>query len=177
MKNFINKNKLLISAVLLNIVLFLINESIGRCSLKFVQSNLLQFIFILTPVFICVGLLAVWVDRNRMIKIMGEKSGIPGFFISFLLGIVTAVPLYALLPIAGVLLKKKSKISNVLIFICSSATIRIPLLLFESSSFGIIYTALRLIINILVVIIISYTINFILSSKDKERIYDNAENL
>lgn len=42
-----------------------------------------------------------------MIKIMGEKSGPSGMGISLLLGMLTAVPVYALLPIAGLLLKKE----------------------------------------------------------------------
>ena len=52
----------------------------------------------------------------------------------------TAVPLYALLPVAGVLLKKGCRVSNVLIFLCASASIRIPLLFFEISSLGAPFT-------------------------------------
>lgn len=52
----------------------------------------------------------------------------------------TAVPLYALLPVAGVLLKKGCRVSNVLIFLCTSASIRIPLLFFEISSLGAPFT-------------------------------------
>lgn len=60
---------------------------------------------------------------------MGDRSGLSGMGISLLLGMLTAVPVYALLPIAGLLLKKGGRISNVLIFLCSSVSIRIPLLL------------------------------------------------
>jgi hypothetical protein len=73
---------------------------------------------------------------GRHDKIMGDKSGARGALVALLLGVVTAVPLYALMPVAGVLLKKGSKIRNVLIFLCASASIRIPLLLFEISSLG-----------------------------------------
>ena len=52
----------------------------------------------------------------------------------------TAVPLYALLPVAGVLLKEGCRVSNVLIFLCASTSIRIPLLFFEISSLGAPFT-------------------------------------
>jgi uncharacterized membrane protein YraQ (UPF0718 family) len=47
-----------------------------------------------------------------MIRMMGNRSGLRGALIAFLLGTVTAVPLYALLPVAGTLLRKGSRIST-----------------------------------------------------------------
>lgn len=40
-------------------------------------------------------------------KMMGDRSGLSGMGISLLLGMLTAVPVYALLPIAGLLLKRE----------------------------------------------------------------------
>jgi uncharacterized membrane protein YraQ (UPF0718 family) len=51
----------------------------------------------------------VWIEKDMMIKLMGERSKYKGIFISFALGVVTAVPLYALLPVAGMLLKRAAK--------------------------------------------------------------------
>ena len=48
----------------------------------------------------------VWIESDKMIKMMGDSSGLSGMGISLLLGMLTAVPVYALLPIAGLLLKK-----------------------------------------------------------------------
>jgi len=143
----------------------------------FTLNNLVNFLFTLTPIFICIGLLDVWVRKETMLKIMGEKSGIQGILVSFLLGVVTAIPLYALLPVAGMLLKKGSKLSNVLIFICSCTSIRIPLLLFEVSSLGLKFTVIRFIANIFIVIIIAFVIDRILTEKDKKSVYENANNL
>lgn len=143
----------------------------------FTLNNLVNFLFTLTPIFICIGLLDVWVRKETMLKIMGEKSGIRGILVSFLLGVVTAIPLYALLPVAGMLLKKGSKLSNVLIFICSCTSIRIPLLLFEVSSLGLKFTVIRFIANIFIVIIIAFVIDRILTEKDKKSVYENANNL
>ncbi len=131
----------------------------------------------LTPVFICVGLMDVWISREAMIKIMGAKSGLKGAVVALLLGVVTAVPLYALLPVAGVLLKKGSRIANVLLFLCASASIRIPLLLFEISSLGFAFTFIRFVLNVPIVFAIAFIIEKLLSEDDRRAIYDSAEKL
>ena len=105
----------------------------GMTAFSFTERNFLNFVVMLAPVFILIGLMDVWIEREAMIRIMGSQSGLHGALLAFLLGTVTAVPLYALLPVAGVLLKKECRISNVLIFLCSSASVRVPLLLFEIS--------------------------------------------
>ena len=150
---------------------------IGLSLLQFSLKSLFNFLFLLIPVFICVGLLDVWVSREKMLSLMGKEAGVKGTLLAFLLGVITAVPLYALLPIAGVMLKKRCNIFNVLIFICSSASIRIPLLLFEASSFGWKFTLARFLANVVVVIAVSYIISKILTDSDKEAINKNADNL
>lgn len=129
-----------------------------------------QFIRNLVPVFLCVGLMDVWIERDKMIKMMGDRSGLSGMGISLLLGMLTAVPVYALLPIAGLLLKKGGRISNVLIFLCSSVSIRIPLLLFEISSLGIRFAACRFVLNLAVVFVISFLVERLLSERDRQDI-------
>ena len=143
MKAILQKYWFLFVTVLCNCVIWLYDPQIGKTALSFSGSNFTNFIFILTPVFICVGMMDVWVEREKMIQIMGANSGIKGIVIAVLSGTITAVPLYALLPIAGVLLKKGSRISNVLLFLCTSVSIRIPLLLFEISSLGVSFTLIR----------------------------------
>ena len=112
----------------------------------------------------------VWIESDKMIKMMGDKSGLSGMGISLLLGMLTAVPVYVLLPIAGLLLKKGGRISNVLIFLCSSVSIRIPLLLFEISSLGIRFAACRFVLNLAVVFVISFLVERLLSERDRQDI-------
>ena len=116
------------------------------------------------------GLMDVWIERDKMIKMMGDSSGLSGMGISLLLGMLTAVPVYVLLPIAGLLLKKGGRISNVLIFLCSSVSIRIPLLLFEISSLGIRFAACRFVLNLAVVFVISFLVERLLSERDRQDI-------
>ncbi len=111
-----------------------------------------------------------------MIKLMGEKSGYVGMLLAFLLGSAAAGPLYAAFPLAGVLLKKGSKLSNVLIFIGAWSTTKIPMLLFEYSAMGWKFTLIRFIINIPGIILIAYITEKLLSKKEKEMLYENIQN-
>lgn len=145
--------------------------------IDFTYKGLINFIVIITPIFIIVGLLDIWVKKDDMIKIMGGKSGVKGTIVAFLLGLITAVPLYALLPIAALMLKKRSKIFNVLIFICTSVSMRIPLLLFESSSFGLKHTLIRFFLNLIAVFTISYITSICLTKKNVDSIYKSSDDL
>ena len=86
------------AAAYLAVFIFIPERSgeIGACAC----TGLGQFIWNLVPVFLCVGLMDVWIESDKMIKMMGDRSGLSGMGISLLLGMLTAVPVYALLPIA-----------------------------------------------------------------------------
>jgi uncharacterized membrane protein YraQ (UPF0718 family) len=177
MKNIIKKYWFIVAVVIANLLVLIFNPKIEINVLNFTWKNFLNFLFMLTPIFICIGLIDVWIERETMIKIMGKKSGFKGILIALLLGVITAVPLYALLPVAGVLLKKCSRVSNILIFLCSSASIRIPLLLFEISSLGWRFTFVRFLLNIVVVFVIAFVIEKILTEEDKKAIYENIDKI
>jgi len=159
---------------LVNLLVLVLAPATGTEAILFTGRNLLTFVFMLAPIFLLIGLMDVWIEPETLIKIIGEKSGLRGILVAFLLGAVTAVPLYALLPVSGILLKKGSRIFNVLIFLCSSASIRIPLLLFEVSSLGWKFTLTWFIANLFVVLAIATIIEKALTEKDKKSIYENA---
>ena len=98
-----------------------------------------------------------------------------GIIIVFILGSVAAGPLYAAFPIAAVLMKKGAKFSNVLIFIGAWSTTKIPMFLFEMSAMGIKFTVTRLLIDIPGIIIIAYAIYFMISKKERGKIYSLDE--
>ncbi len=158
-----------------NLLLLSYSPTTGAAALAFTTKNFIGFLYILTPIFICVGLMDVWIERETMISMMGRGSGFRGSLAALLLGMVTAVPIYALLPVAGILLKKGCRISNAMLFLCASSSIRIPLLLFEISSLGWAFTLLRFGLNLAVVGIIAFLIEAVLSPEEKEAIYLRAE--
>ncbi len=173
----IKRYRFFIILLVINTIILIVKPDIGLKSLQLTKSNALEMLSILPPVFILLGLLDVWVKRETMIKFMGEKSGIIGVLLAFLLGSAAAGPLYAAFPVAAVLLKKGSKFSNVLIMIGAWSTTKIPLLLFEASSMGIKFMITRFILNIFGIAIIAYTVEKLLSRREIDKIYNNAASM
>ena len=174
MKEVIKRYIFFIILAVINIAILGIYPSIGQKSFSITWSNTLEMLSVIPPIFILLGLLDVWVQRETMIKLLGEKSGLIGVAIAFFLGSAAAGPLYAAFPVAGVLLKKGSKFSNVLIFIGAWSTTKIPMLLFEASSMGWKFMITRFIIDIPGIALIAYVTEKLLTQKEKQYIYDNA---
>ena len=163
--------------VLINLILLRLNVEAGLKSLKISADNLLQVFLIMPPIFILLGLLDIWVKRETMIKLMGESSGLLGMTIAFLLGSFAAGPLYAAFPIAGVLLNKGSRFSNIIIFIGAWSTTKIPMLLFETSTMGWRFMLIRFILDIFGIVGIAYLTEKIITTQEKEVIYEKANML
>lgn len=174
MKKILKRYKVFIALAAVNIAVIIVRPDIGMKSVELSIDNALEMLSILPPIFVLLGLLDVWVKKETMIKYMGEKSGIVGVLLAFFLGSAAAGPLYAAFPVAVVLLKKGSKLSNVLIMIGAWSTTKIPLLLFEASSMGIKFMALRFALDILGIAFIAYTTEKMLSGEEKDEIYNNA---
>lgn len=157
-----------------NIVLLFTLPDMGMNSLTITANNAKEMLSIIPPIFVLLGLLDVWVKRETMIKFMGEGSGLLGILFAFFLGSAAAGPLYAAFPIAGILLKKGSKFSNVLIFIGAWSTTKVPMLLMEASYMGMRFTIIRLVLSLFGIIAITYITEKLLSQKDKDKIFENA---
>lgn len=177
MKNLLKKYKFFVALVLINIVLIGFLPRIGQKSLSITWNNTLEMLSVIPPIFILLGLLDVWVKRETMSKLMGEKSGVVGIAIAFLLGSAAAGPLYVAFPVAETLIKKGSKFSNVLILIGAWSTTKIPLLLFEASAMGWKFMLTRLLIDIPGIALIAYVIEKLMNKNEKALIYQNASTL
>ncbi len=158
----------------INIALIIFFPDIGINSIKLSWKNLLEMLAVLPPIFILLGLLDVWVKRETMVKYMGEGSGIVGIVIAYLIGSAAAGPLYAAFPVAGVLLKKGSKLSNVFIMIGAWSTTKIPQILFEASALGAKFMFVRLILDLIGIAVIAIFTQLTLNKNEKEEIYNNA---
>lgn len=175
MSAVIHRYKFVIIILAVNLALLALLPAIGVKSFQISAENLLGMLAVLPPIFILLGLLDIWVEKETIIKLMGEKSGLLGMTLAFLLGSAAAGPLYAAFPVAGVLLRKGSKLSNILIFIGAWSTTKIPMLLFEASALGWKFTLTRLIVNIPGIILIAVIIEALLTDEDKKIMYRHAE--
>lgn len=175
MKPIIARYKFFFLLVIANIILLLVSPDLGKKSVSITWINILEMLTILPPIFVFLGLLDVWVEREVMIKIMGENSGVVGVLIAYFLGSAAVGPLYAAFPVAGVLLKKGCKFSNVLIFMGAWSTTKIPLLLFEASSMGTDFMLLRFALNIPGIALIAYFTAKMLKPEETAAIYNKVE--
>jgi len=134
-------------------------------------------LLVIPPIFILLGLLDVWVPREKMIRYMGEGSGARGTVLAFFLGSFAAGPLYGAFPFAAVLMKKGASFANILIFIGAWSTTKIPMLLFEMAALGKRFALSRLAVDIVGILIIAWAIKLALPRKEVERLYAEAEHI
>lgn len=177
MKKLISRYKVALILLMLNTLMLVVAPEIGFTALDHTKANTLEMLYVVPPIFIILGLMDIWVPRETMMKLMGENSGSLGKLIAFFMGSLAAGPLYVAFPIAGLLLKKGSKLSNVLIFIGAWSTTKIPLLLFEASALGWTFMLTRFTVNILVILMIAAITEKLLNTADKADIYKKAHSL
>lgn len=175
MKKILKRYSLFLIIAFVNILLIAFFPEVGAKSMNITWDNTLEMLAIVPPIFVLLGLLDVWVPRETMIRLLGEKSGMIGIVIAFIMGSAAAGPLYAAFPVAGILMKKGSRFSNVLIFIGAWSTTKIPLLLFEATSMGWKFMLTRFLIDLPIIAIIAYLTEKLLGEAEKATIYKNAE--
>lgn len=164
------KFALLILIVLVIITIFLPSSGVKAFSLAY--NNIIEMLEIVPPVFILLGLMDVWVSRERMMSLMGDGSGLIGIFLAFFIGSMAAGPLYAAFPIAGTLIKKGVSFFNIMIFIGAWATTKIPMLLIEISSLGLRFAITRFICDIIGINIIAYIVTKLVDTTTLPKLID-----
>ena len=150
----IKRYRLFLLFAAVNIILLFATPDIGRKALSLTWENVIEMLSFLPPIFVLLGLLDVWVDRETMMKFMGRDSGLRGSLLAFALGSAAAGPLYAAFPMAGLLMKKGASMFNVFLFIGAWSSTKIPLLMFETATLGLRFMLLRKVLNIVGIVLI-----------------------
>lgn len=155
MKTFLRRYRMFLLFFAANIALLFLAPSTGRKALELTGGNVVEMLSFLPPIFVLLGLLDVWVDRETMMKYMGEKSGVRGMVLAFLLGSAAAGPLYAAFPMSAVMMRKGASLLNVFIFIGAWSTTKIPLIMFETATLGFRFMLMRLLLNVAGILLIA----------------------
>lgn len=113
-----------------------------------------QFLAIL----IIVGIILAFLSPQSLQNIIGSKSGLRGMVLASLLGSVTIIPVFVVLPIAAELLKNGAGLMQVAVFICTLTTVGFATMPLETKYFGLKVTLLR---NILAYIF-SFAVAFLI---------------
>lgn len=127
---------------------------LGRNSIDVIIDYFKEMALIMPAVFLLMGLMEVWIDKDKIKGWLGSKSGLKGGLIAFGLGTLPTGPLYVAFPMASSLLKKGASVFNIVIFLGAWAALKIPQLMVEIKFLGLSFTALRFILTSVALIII-----------------------
>ena len=126
------------------------------------QEYFIEMMVILPAVMVIMGLFAVFISDETVVKHLGKTSGIKGIALSILIGTLPTGPLYIAFPMAATLLKKGARVSNIIVFLSAWACIKIPQEMVELQFLGIEFMLLRLILTVVFVIIMGVIIEKII---------------
>ncbi len=107
-----------------------------------------EMISILPAVMVLVGIFAVFVPKEAVVRYLGKDAGVRGIFLAIIMGAFPTGPLYIAFPIASALLKKGARISNVIVFLSAWSCIKIPQELVELEFLGFRFMLARLTLTI-----------------------------
>ena len=131
----------------------------------------LEMLLILPAVMILMGLFSVWISKEIVIKYLGKHAGIRGALISVFLGSLPTGPLYIAFPIAASLIKKGASISNIIVFLSAWACLKLPQELVEIQFLGFKFMALRWILTVVLVIVMGFIIEKIITIKEHNKLF------
>ena len=158
-----------VASAILVVVWILAPAKAGK-AIRPIGFSLREMLLVIPPVFVFLGLLDVWVPRERLIRCMGAETGIRGTVIAFIMGSVAAGPLYAAFPVALVLVRKGCSLFNLMVFIGAWSTTKIPMFLFEYSALGAGFALTRLAANIPAILLIGLVISRIVPAEEYDRL-------
>jgi len=137
------------------LAMFVFMPEMGIASLKSSGYYIKEMLMIMPVVFVLTALLDLWIPKEKIEKHLGDESKGKGILLSFILGSVSAGPIYAAFPFCVMLLKKGASIRNIIIILSSWAVIKIPMLTIETKFLGLKFMIVRYVLTIVAIIIFS----------------------
>ena len=117
-------------------------------------------------IFILTALLDTWIPKRTIMKYLGKQSRAKGIVLSFVLGGISAGPIYAAFPLCVMLHKKGASIRNIVIILSSWAVIKIPMLINEAKFLGMQFMMVRWALTVVAIIIFSWITSKIVKDSD-----------
>ena len=165
MMKIIKKLKFPILIGLIFIILAIIEPPIAQRSSLVTWEYFKEMALIMPPVFLLMGLMEVWVPKDKIQKWLGSDSGVKGGLLSLALGTLPTGPLYVAFPLTATLFRKGARITNMVIFLGSWAALKIPQLMIEIKFLGIAFTGLRFGLTLVTLAIMGLIMEMILGHK------------
>lgn len=162
----IKENLFLIAVALAYIIMFIVKPTMGIESVKSSGYYIKEMLMIMPVIFVLTALLDMWVPKEKIMQYLGKESKAKGVFLSFVVGSISAGPVYAAFPMCAMLHKKGASIRNIVIILSSWAVIKIPMLLNEVKFLGPNFMAIRWILTVISIIIFSWITDKLVKDKD-----------
>jgi uncharacterized membrane protein YraQ (UPF0718 family) len=125
-----------------------------------------EMLMIMPVIFVLTALLDMWVPKEKIMRYLGKDAKVKGVVLSFVVGSISAGPVYAAFPMCVMLHKKGASIRNIVIILSSWAVIKIPMLLNEAKFLGPKFMAIRWVLTVIAIIIFSWMTAKIIKDKD-----------
>jgi uncharacterized membrane protein YraQ (UPF0718 family) len=138
----------------------------GTRAVSHFSTFFLEMIAFLPVLFVLIGLLDVWLPRERVERHIGKESGIRGIFWVILLAMLQAGPLYGAFPVSYMLWKKGCSVRNIFIYLGAFSTLKIPMLTFETGFLGWRFTLVRTALTLPVFILIAFAMERLTVKKE-----------
>lgn len=162
----IKENLFLAIVVLAYIAMFIAKPAMGIASVKSSGYYIKEMLMIMPVIFVLTALLDLWVPKEKIMRYLGKDAKAKGVILSFVVGSVSAGPVYAAFPMCVMLHKKGASIRNIVIILSSWAVIKIPMLLNEAKFLGPKFMAVRWVLTVIAIIIFSWVTAKIVKDKD-----------
>ncbi len=130
---------LLLVAILAYIILFIINKHIFYISIHYFWHIFLRVFYALIIVFVFIFLTNLFISPKSVIKYLGKESGIKGWWISVIAGIISTGSIYLWYPLLKELKEMGMRKGLIAVFLYNRA-VKIPILPVMVYYFGWLYT-------------------------------------
>ena len=148
------------------ILMFIIKPDMGVISIKNSFYYIKEMLMIMPVIFVLTALLDTWIAKEKITKYLGKQSKVKGIILSFVLGSISAGPIYAAFPMCVMLHKKGASVRNLIIILSSWAVIKVPMLLNEVKFLGIKFMAIRWVLTVIAIVVFSWITSKIVKDKD-----------
>lgn len=163
---WMKENKVFVLLMMIYLGLLLIQPSLGVQALQNSQYYIKEMILIMPVIFILTALLDTWVEKEAIYKYLGKEAKTKGMLLAFIVGSISAGPIYAAFPICKMLYKKGASVSNIVIILSSWAVVKIPMLINEVKFLGFRFMILRWFLTIIAIMILAYCVQHFVPQLD-----------
>jgi len=159
-------NAFLIVVAVAYTLIFVIKPDMGVTSIKNSAYYIKEMLMIMPVIFVLTALLDTWIAKEKITKYLGKESKVKGIILSFVLGSISAGPIYAAFPMCVMLHKKGASVRNLVIILSSWAVIKVPMLLNEAKFLGIKFMAIRWVLTVIAIVVFSWITSKIVKDED-----------